>query len=254
MFAPKIEPSGGRVEFDFTVRLVRTTQHLRRAVKVRAAAYSRHVPALGERLLAPELSDTEPGSVLFLAESKADHSPQGTLRIQTNLDFPFTFESQIALPQFLQDNPIAFVARLAVLPGPNSTNLRNALFKALHRYCLATQIRWMVVAARRSLERRYRQLGFADVFPNQPPAILPSMSPNPVRFLYFDALAAERVWYSTHHPLYGFMFLDQHPDIQVFSSVSSAWTRPRKQRRTDNPSGIAAEAKRLQLRLPDLDH
>lgn len=50
----------------------------------------------------------------------------------------------------------------------------------------------------------------------------------PVRLMSFEVISAERRWYQTSHPLYKFMFSDYHPDIEIFSSVSGMWSRPRK--------------------------
>jgi hypothetical protein len=227
MIELKSELTGNRVEFSFSVRLVRTAEHLAKAIQVRTEAYGRHVPELGRKLAEHEDSDVFAGTVVFLAEDKDTGGGVGTLRIRTNFLSPLPFERQISLPPFLSNDSLALVERLAVLTRPDSTLIKYALFKALHRYCLATQIRWMLICARKILARQYLFLGFRDVFPSAPPILLPSISPNPLRFLYFDCLAAERNYYQVSHPLYKFMCLDHHPDIDVFSSVSGSWARPR---------------------------
>lgn len=242
--------AGTRSDLNFTVRLVRTPEQLARAVGVRSSAYGRHVPELGRLLKAKEESDIHPASVVFLAEAKADGSPIGTLRILTNRSEALPLERHIALPDYLSRDTIAYVERLAVLPRADASTAKTALFKALHRYCLATQIRWMVVGARKALERQYLSLGFVDVFPDQPPALLPQISPNPLRILNFDSLAAERRWHEVQHPLYRFMFLDHHPDIQVFSSISSSWATPRRERMGISAIASAGHAVDLPLHLP----
>ena len=68
----------------FSVRIVRTQKDLDKAVSIRHEAYGRHIPALAALLEKAEASDSEPGTVVLLAESKQDGSPLGTMRIQTN--------------------------------------------------------------------------------------------------------------------------------------------------------------------------
>src|SRR3970040_455451 len=69
----------------FTVRGVRPEPTLGKAVKIRQAAYGRHVPEFAQLLKVPESCDREKGSVVLLAESKLDGSPLGSLRLQFNL-------------------------------------------------------------------------------------------------------------------------------------------------------------------------
>ncbi|MCZ8097545.1 MAG: hypothetical protein O9972_06480, partial [Burkholderiales bacterium] len=80
MSAPK---PAKRLELPFRVRIVRNDAQLEQAVRIRAEAYSRHVPTLGEVLAEPEPVDRNPDSIVFLAEGKVDEEPLGTIRIQT---------------------------------------------------------------------------------------------------------------------------------------------------------------------------
>ncbi|MDB5757994.1 MAG: hypothetical protein JWM30_1283, partial [Burkholderia sp.] len=68
----------------FTIRVVSNIRDLEKAVRIRHAAYMRHVPGFASELTLPENADSEPGVVVLLAESKLDGSPIGTLRVQTN--------------------------------------------------------------------------------------------------------------------------------------------------------------------------
>jgi hypothetical protein len=44
----------------------------------------------------------------------------------------------------------------------------------------------------------------------------------------FEVISGERRWHEAKHPLYKFMCDDYHPDIEVFSSVSGMWAKPRR--------------------------
>jgi len=52
----------------------------------------------------------------------------------------------------------------------------------------------------------------------------------PHRILAFEVFTAERRWHQLSHPLYVFMGQRFHPDIEIFSSVSNMWARPRSRR------------------------
>jgi len=125
---------------------------------------------------------------------------------------------------------IAYVTRLGVKQGPEGSLVKLALFKSLHRYCIAKQLAWMLVGIRPPGDRDYVRLGFADV--NETGNLVPIGSSGgvPVRLMNFEVISAERRWSQSKNPLYKFMFSDYHPDIEIFSSVSGMWTRPRKAR------------------------
>lgn len=216
-----------RALLPFTVRIVRTDEQLERAVKIRSEAYSRHVPTLGEILGTPEPTDRSVDSIVFLAESKRDREALGTIRIQTNFNAPLPLEDSIALPANFLSRPLAGVSRLAVKAGTRGRLVKLALFKALHRYCLAKQVEFVLIGARPPLNDTYTELGFEDVFPDNLPRPLSTAAGLPHRIMFFDVFAAERRWHALSHPLYRFMGATFHPDIEIFASVSNMWSRPR---------------------------
>ena len=88
----------------FTIRRVDTETDLWKAVRVRHAAYARHVPDFARQLVRPEMSDYGDDAIVFLAESKLDGAPLGTARMQTNLHEPLHVEESVELPDCV-DNP-----------------------------------------------------------------------------------------------------------------------------------------------------
>ncbi len=216
-----------RADLPFTVRIVRTDEQLERAVRIRSEAYSRHLPPLGELLGTPETIDRKSDAIVFLAEGKIDEEPLGTIRIQTNFDTPLPLEDSIKLPDEYKGRPLAGVSRLAIKAGPRGRLVKLALFKALHRYCLAKQVEWILIGARPPIEQSYLDLGFTDTFADKQLRPLSTAAGIPHRILSFHVFSAERRWYDLSHPLYLFMGNRFHPDIEIFSSVNNMWARPR---------------------------
>ncbi len=213
------------------VRLVRTENQLNKAIKVRADAYGRHTPGFADALRVIEPDDVERSSIVLLAESKVTGEAVGTLRIHTNFDQPTYLERILTLPEIVRGAAIAYVTRLAVTHGPNGSSVKLAMFKALYRYCLATQISWILAVAREPVDRDFVRLGFQDILPDGTKLRRPAdFGEVDVRPLYFDVLEAEHRWRETGHPLYDFMVRKVHPDIEIFTSVSSSWATPRQSR------------------------
>jgi hypothetical protein len=222
--------SAKRVDLPFKIRIVRNDGQLNKAIQIRSEAYSRHVPTLGQVLAQPEEVDRDVDAIVLLAEGKLDGAPLGTIRIQTNFASPLSIQASIDLPEHLQDRPLAGVSRLGVKAGPRGRLVKLALFKAMHRYCLAKQVEFVLIGARSPLEQDYLNLGFTDVFEDHEPRALKSARGMPHRILSFEVLTAERRWFSTNHPLYVFMFRRFHPDIEIFASVNNMWSQPRAPR------------------------
>ena len=211
----------------FTVRVVRTEEHLSKAIGIRAETYSRHHPDLARNLEEPEAADRSPFSLVLLAESKADGSAVGTMRIETNTTTPHFVESLLPANSRFTGRTIAFVTRLGVYRGANAQLVKLAIFKALYRYCLACQIDWIIVAARAPMDRQYLKLSFTDVYPDGTRVQISNSGQVPARLLALETITAEQEWRSADHPLYGFMIKDFTPDIAIFSSVSGTWARSR---------------------------
>lgn len=228
----------------FRVRLVRTEAQLAKAVSMRASAYGRHVPELGERFREADALDHSRSTLIFLAESKEDGAPVGTLRIQTSSDGPLALERSFELPAAYTSRTRADVTRLAVREGTAGKQVKLVMFKALFRYCFATQIDWLLIGARPPLDKGYRAIGFEDVFEGGALVPLVTAGGLPHRILAFDVLTAERRWHEASHRLYRFMAHEYHPDIEVFAPLA---VRESDQRRSDGFRGVGTP---LELGIP----
>jgi hypothetical protein len=199
----------------FTVRAVRNAEDLSKAVRIRHSAYARHVPDFAEKLVSPEATDEALGVVVLLAESKADGSPLGTMRIQTNQYGPLGVEKSLELPDWLRSHPLAEATRLGITLGHAGRLVKTALFKAFYEYCRQNGVKSMVVTGRIPIDRQYEQLMFKDVFSGKGYIPLLHVGNMPHRVMALDVEAVEPLWSASNHPLYKFFFLTQHPDINV---------------------------------------
>lgn len=201
----------------FTIRRVASEEDMRKAVKVRHAAYARHVPEFARTLINPEPADYDSDTVILLAESKLDGSPLGTTRIQTNLVQPLHVEESVELPLWLQSRRLAEVTRLGIEEGRIGRLVKIALIKACFEYCEHNGIDYAVVTGRAPIDRQYEQLLFSDVFPNKEFIPLRHVGNLPHRVMAFEIATGEERWTEAKHPMLGFFRHVHHPDIDVIT-------------------------------------
>lgn len=199
----------------FTIRRVDDPSSLDKAVAMRQRAYARHVPEFAATLGQPENADYEPGSLVLLAESRLDGEALGTMRIQTNAAGPLKLEQSLVLPDWLQGLHLAEATRLGVAHEAIGRMVKTALFKAYFLHCLAEGIDWLVITARKPLDRIYEALLFRDVVPGGAPVPMRHVGNIPHRVMAFSVADAEQRWAACRHPLYDFMVRTAHPDIHV---------------------------------------
>lgn len=213
----------------FTVKVVRTESQLRRVCEVRALAYGRHIPAMGLALREPEPDDRAPGNVILIAEDKKTGVTVGTMRIHTNTHRHLPLQGYTTLPAHMQGQLLVEVCRFSVRAGYSAGQVRLALFKALYLYCHAAQAQYMVVAARKPLNEIYKSLGFKPLQGDEEHWVSLAYANDLAHsMLAFNVPLAEHLWQALRHPLYEFMRQTYHPDIQVFSAISSSWSQPRR--------------------------
>jgi len=199
----------------FTVRLVRNAQDLHKAVSIRHSAYARHLPDFAESLRTPETTDLKAGVAIFLAASKADGAPLGTMRIQTNAYMPLALEHSLALPTYLRSGSLAEATRLGVTQEKIGRSVKTALFKSYYQYCAQNTIQWMVIAGRSPLDRQYEKLMFKDVYPGGGYIPLHHANNVPHRVMTLEVAAVKSLWKAARHPLYAFFFETHHPDLET---------------------------------------
>jgi hypothetical protein len=185
------------------------------ACAVRAQAYGHHLPSMGQRLAEPDALDLAAGTTVFLSRDKQSGRATGTMRIQTSHAGPLMMENSVALPDWLAAAPRAEITRLAVAVGADPLT-KLCLMKVSYLFCVAKQVRWMVIGARNdALIRNYRRLGFIDALGRDELVPLAHTGGLMHRILAFDVEAAERAWAAARHPLYGFMVETRHVDLHL---------------------------------------
>ena len=199
----------------FTIARVRDQRDLQNAVRIRHAAYQRHVPELAQTLATPEPLDLAPGVWVLLAEAKHDRSPLGTMRIQTNGFAPLALERSLELPEWLRTRRLAEATRLGVVQGRLGTQVKHALFKAFFLLCRELHVEWMVVAGRSPIDRQYERLLFQDVYPGLGYVPLRHAGDLPHRVMMFETDSAYARWLAADHPLLDFVFHIVHDDIDL---------------------------------------
>jgi hypothetical protein len=209
-------PSSAREELlPFIVRPAVTEEDLRKAADIRHRAYARHVPEFAASLRAPEPEDYDDGSLVLLAEAKLDGSPLGTMRIQTNSGSPLKLENSVRLPSWLAGTSLAEATRLGVEQNAVGRIVRIALYKAYYFFCLDAAIEWMVITARKPLDRFYEALLFQDVLPGGTLVPMHHVGNMPHRVMAFSVADVHDKWVAAQHPLCTYFFNTVHPDIRL---------------------------------------
>lgn len=201
----------------FTVKRVRSDEDMWKAVRVRHAAYARHIPAFAQTLTEPEASDYADGAVVLLAESKLDGSPMGSTRIRNNFYAPLSVEGSIVLPEWLQHRRLAEVTRLSVNEGRIGHTVKTALLKACVSYCQDNAIEWALATGRAPIDRQYERLLFIDLFADKAPVPLKHVGNIPHRVMAFEIDTIEERWTKARHPMLDFFCRTHHPDIAISS-------------------------------------
>lgn len=232
-------------DLPFRIVIVRTEEQLRAACEVRAEAYGRHVAAFKTQFAEPDELDRQQGTLVFLAEDKETGQAIGSARLRTNAREPLQIEQCVTLPEAMSQQQIAEITRYCTRPDYKKGQPSVAIMKAIYLWCLATQARHIIIGAREKMAQHYEFIGFTDVFEKNQMFPLSYTGGLEHRILSFEVMTGERNWYQQNHLLYAYMLTTVHPDIQIFASVSSGWSRPRLvdvNRRASAPAALAASA------------
>lgn len=208
--------AGGAIErLPFTIRRVESEADLLKAVRIRHAAYARHVPDFARSLTQPEAADYDTDTIVLLAESKLDGTPIGSTRIRTNLYRPLGVEESIVLPDWLQGKRLVEATRLGIDEGRVGRMVKIALVKACFMYCEDNAIDFSVATGRPPVDKQYQQLMFVDVFPEDGLVPLRHVGNIPHRVMAFEIATFEQRWTEARHPMLNFFFNTHHPDIEI---------------------------------------
>jgi hypothetical protein len=228
----------------FTVRLVQTEDELWKAVRIRHAAYARHLPTLADKLRVPESADFDTDTVIVLAESRLDGEPLGSARIQTNLERPLCVEQSVELPLWMQGHSLAEITRLGVEEGRVGRLVKAALLKAIFTWCQQNGMDWMVAAGRSPIDRQYEQLLFEDVFPEGGFIPLQHAGNLPHRVMAFHMASGYARWAAANHPLFKFFFRTRHADINLSAGAGKRFANAMAAAHFSAKAGLAGTGAR----------
>jgi hypothetical protein len=196
----------------FRVRLATAAQDVERAVEIRASAYARHLPHVGEALRKAEKEDFRHDVLLLIAERKLDRRPIGSMRLEPNFTGPLRVEGETTLPARFRNKRLVETTRLGVDNGIAGTLVMAALVKASFEICSACSIDYGIAVGRRSVGEIFRSLCF-DVIEG------------PVRMSYsqrtffwvfaIPTLEWEARLRERDHFYFDFMARTDHPDINI---------------------------------------
>lgn len=208
----------------FRVRLAAAPQDVERAVEIRASAYARHLPDVGEALRNAEKEDFRPDVLLLIAERKLDRRPIGSMRLEPNFSGPLRVEGETTLPARFRNKRLVETTRLGVDNGIAGTLVMAALVKAAFEICSAAGIDYGIAVGRRSVGEIFRSMCFDVV-------------DGPVRMSYsqrtlFWVFAIPTLEWEVRlrerdHFYFDFMARTEHPDIDIdYGRVFEAFAMP----------------------------
>lgn len=198
----------------FRIRLAHSEADLRQAIAVRTEAYGRRVPGMDEVLREPETDDFRDDAVLLVAESKRDGEVLGSMRLITNLQQPLHLEHDIALPLPFQNKKLLEAWRLTVKNSESARMVASALYKSLYEISFYNRIDFVLVVARHPVDRLYKAMQFKDALAGEKFALSNTLN-LPHGLYYLPIREADSLWRHADCPMYPFMAMTRHPDIEI---------------------------------------
>jgi hypothetical protein len=211
---PYSEPPQRKESLAFRVRLAATHADVLKAVRVRASAYGRHVPAVGEALREPEPDDARDDVVIVIAESKLDGTVLGSMRLQPNFHRPLRIEGETELPARYRGGRLVEFMRLTVTHGTSGRLVMPAIAKASYEICHRARIDYALVAGRHPVSLMYQAMQFDDVLGGAS-VKLSYAAGVPHNIFCLPIGEADARWRRAGHSLYPFMAHTEHPDIAI---------------------------------------
>lgn len=196
----------------FRVRIAIAAQDVERAVEIRASAFSRHLPHVGEALRTAEKEDFRPDVLLLIAERKLDGRPIGSMRLEPNFGGPLRIEGETTLPARFRNKRLVETTRLGVENGIAGTLVMAALVKASFEICSASGIDYGIAVGRRSVGEIFRSMALDVV---EGPVRL-SYSERTLFWIFaMSKLEWEGRLRERNRFYFDFMARTEHPDIEI---------------------------------------
>lgn len=230
----------------YRVRIVRTEEQFRKALAVRREAYSKKHPELAADVAQSEHLDYTNNAIILLVEDSRDGRPLATLRLNSGAGVTAMLRD-LNLPAETASPRMAYISRMAAVGSGREKSLARALAnKALFQICMARQFDRMLILPALPRDKLYYRWGFTHVFPDGQPRKPAMLGGIEAHVLQLEVYAIERNWRNSNHALYDFIFRTFHPEIEVFSSLSSI------AHRTSETIGAAAGPEPLPASRPPM--
>lgn len=162
-----------------------------------------------------DATDRQPGAFSLIGYSSAGQ-PLATLRVQDGRICPLELGDRINLAGLLHDRelPCAQIARLTAAKAAGSVDVMFGMFKAVWRWCLAVELRTIVIATPAWSRPIYEFMFFTDRgatgrFRHE----LAGGAEHATMTL--SVSNAESIWRSGDHPLSTQFFDIEHDDLRV---------------------------------------
>jgi hypothetical protein len=210
-----------QILFPFQIFISRNASSIDKLAATRLRAFGGHAhPVKGTEHFRKDIEALD-GALLMTAESKTSGECLGSLRIEANLQSPFYFESEISTPELVSRTNSLYISRLNTCKGPLGVLTRTALLKALFLYATANQCKLIFAFVDPVRLRLYRPLGFEPAIQNNPLLPLDCHDGTPMHLIQLEIEKVSESLQQNSPQLKAFLFDCFHPDIKIFSSVTS---------------------------------
>lgn len=227
----------------FRVRLARDEGDLARIAALRTTTYGKHVPSMVPAISVPEPEDRRPDTLLLMAESRVSGELLGAARMIHNGLQPLKIEQDFDLGTRFQRRFVAEAGRLTVAGRPESRMAALALVKAMYEICAHCHVDDAVITARTPMDRVYLAMRFDDLLHGKKKPF-PPVGHLPHGVYLMPIQEADARWRESQCPMYPFMALTLHPDIDIdYQLVDQRFQHPGRRAYRPAPD-IVAEAAR----------
>jgi hypothetical protein len=225
-------------ERSFRVRLARTPRDIKRAISIRPEKYAKHDPSFLLELVGAEADDVSADSIVIIAEDVERGDVLGTFRMEGNFNSAIYEEHIPEIKQHVPRGRLVSVSRLVVSSIDTRSEIKFALFKAAVKLCQAFQVNWLIVSALPPMDRQFGSvLAFEHLLPAGHYFERPDV-PGAKFLLMGLEIAKSNENMLRHDPgLFRYFFEEFTPEIEIFGSLSSSFSKIRKSDRTRNSVG-----------------
>ena len=209
------------VNLSFRVAIARSSESLERASANRIAAYERHGFKIKDWTSFKSESVGSQSFVSLVAEDKLTGMPIASARLQVSTQHELSFLKELEISEKLNGLPLLCISRFSASSSKVGQEAKMILMKAIYLYAVAKQVKQVFIFVDTPRARLYSSFGFKPVFKDDPVLTLSYNNEVPLRLLYISVVNLQSNVRNSSSRIYDCFFRLFHPDIEIFSSVSS---------------------------------